>query len=89
MFTALADSLGQLGISPMYHMREVSENKHQGMWVQAIEAKFENKGEGWGRQDFERILAGYEVCNTCSSAKQNDASLLIQNRASRTSLRLS
>lgn len=60
-------------------MREVSENKHQQLWVQAIEAKFENKGESWGRQDFDRILAGYEVCSTfddtCSPAAQRDASL--------------
>lgn len=42
-------------------MREVGKNKHQDLWIQALEAKFENKGESWGRQDFEKILAGFEV----------------------------
>lgn len=42
-------------------MREVGKNKHQDLWVEAMEAKFENKGTAWGRQEFEQILEGYEV----------------------------
>ncbi len=58
---ALADALGQLGVDPIYHMREVANNKHQDLWVEAIDAKFEGKGRVWGRQEFDQILAGYEV----------------------------
>lgn len=51
----------QLGIAPIYHMREVGKNKHQDLWIQAIEAKYEDKGKAWERQDFEQILASFEV----------------------------
>lgn len=57
---SLADALVQLGISPTYHMREVAKNKHQGLWIEALEAKFEGKGTAWQREDFERIFAGFE-----------------------------
>lgn len=59
---ALADALSQLGISNVYHMREVGKNKHQGLWVQALEDNLEGKGSTWGRDDFEKILTGFEVC---------------------------
>jgi hypothetical protein len=42
-------------------MREVGKNNHQAMWLEAVEAKFEGKGKPWGREEFERILSGYEV----------------------------
>lgn len=42
-------------------MREVFKNQHQALWVQALEAKFEGKGHTWQREDFEQILAGYQV----------------------------
>lgn len=57
----------QLGISPIYHMREVGKNKHQDLWVQVLEAKYENKGKAWEREDFEQILAGFEVRITLTS----------------------
>ncbi|KAL1860260.1 hypothetical protein Daus18300_009314 [Diaporthe australafricana] len=57
---SLADALAQLGISNVYHMREVGKNKHQDLWVQALEDNLEGKGPAWGRQDFEKILAGFE-----------------------------
>jgi hypothetical protein len=50
-----------LGATPVYHMREVGKNSHQDLWIQALEAKFEGRGFVWGRNDFEKILAGYEV----------------------------
>lgn len=59
---ALADALTILGIAPVYHMRDVGKNKHQDLWVEAIEAKFEGKGPAWTRDEFDRILSGYEVC---------------------------
>ncbi|KAK0730843.1 hypothetical protein B0H67DRAFT_464583, partial [Lasiosphaeris hirsuta] len=57
---SLADGLVQLGISPIYHMREVAKNKHQGLWVEALNSKFEGLGEPLKREQFERILAGFE-----------------------------
>lgn len=58
---ALAEALSQLGISNVYHMREVGKNKHQDLWIQALEDNIEGKGPAWGREDFENILAGFEV----------------------------
>ncbi|KAK0656856.1 hypothetical protein B0T16DRAFT_452364 [Cercophora newfieldiana] len=57
---SLADGLVHLGITPIYHMREVAKNKHQALWIQAMDAKFEGAGAPWNRDDFERILAGFE-----------------------------
>jgi hypothetical protein len=42
-------------------MREVGKNNHQALWIGAIGAKFEGLGKSWDREDFEKILAGYEV----------------------------
>lgn len=58
---ALADALTQLGISNVYHMREVGKNKHQDLWIQALEDNIEGKGPAWGREEFENILVGFEV----------------------------
>ncbi|KAH8902140.1 hypothetical protein BR93DRAFT_887972 [Coniochaeta sp. PMI_546] len=57
---SIADALVQLGFGPVYHMREVGKNKHQALWIEAIEAKFEGVGKPWQREDFEKILAGFE-----------------------------
>ncbi|KAJ9134635.1 hypothetical protein NKR23_g10063 [Pleurostoma richardsiae] len=57
---SIADALGQMGISPVYHMRDVVRNKHQDLWIQAIEDKFERGGKSWTREDFDRILVGFE-----------------------------
>lgn len=46
-------------------MREVAKNKHQTLWIEAVDAKFEGAGKPWGRDEFERILAGYEVRLCC------------------------
>jgi len=42
-------------------MREVVKNKHQALWIEAVDAKFEGIGARWKRDDFERILAGFDV----------------------------
>lgn len=39
----------------------MAKNKHQALWIEALEAKFEGKGSSWKREGFERILAGFEV----------------------------
>lgn len=59
---ALADALAQLGIPNVYHMREVGMNKHQDLWIRDLEDNLEGKGPAWGQEDFEKILAGFEVC---------------------------
>ncbi|KAK5655406.1 hypothetical protein OQA88_5676 [Cercophora sp. LCS_1] len=41
-------------------MREVGKNKHQALWIEALNSKFEGVGDSWKREDFERILAGFE-----------------------------
>lgn len=51
----------QLGISPIYHMREVGKNKHQALWMDAINAKYDPAQAPWTREQFEQILAGFEV----------------------------
>ena len=38
------------------------ENHYQAeMWTEAAEAKFENKGRKWTREDFDQILGDYSV----------------------------
>lgn len=61
MSVALANALVDLGVTPVYHMREVAKNEHQPLWVRAIEAKEQGKGHAWQREDFEQILAGFQV----------------------------
>jgi hypothetical protein len=58
---ALADALIEVGISPIYHMREVGKNKHQAFWIEALEAKYEGKGQPYGREQFDKILGDFEV----------------------------
>lgn len=50
-----------LDIAPIYHMKYVAKNGHRSMWIQALEAKFENKGHSWGREDFDQVFSGYEA----------------------------
>ena len=59
---ALAEALNKLGVSPVYHMREVGKDKHEHLWIEALEAKFEGKGKPWStKEDFDRILENYQV----------------------------
>ncbi|KAI1212959.1 uncharacterized protein F4807DRAFT_305828 [Annulohypoxylon truncatum] len=58
---SLADALERLGISPVYHMREVGKNKHQAFWIEALDAKFEGRGEPFNREKFDQILRPYEA----------------------------
>ncbi|KAI1082310.1 P-loop containing nucleoside triphosphate hydrolase protein [Whalleya microplaca] len=65
---SLANSLARLGITPVYHMREVGKNNHQGLWLEALEAKFEGKGEPWNREKFDQILGGFEALSDIPAA---------------------
>lgn len=42
-------------------MREVAKNNHHGLWLEAMETKFEGKGKPLEREFFEEMLGGYEV----------------------------
>ncbi|KAL1862513.1 hypothetical protein VTK73DRAFT_6765 [Phialemonium thermophilum] len=62
---SLADALTHLGFGPVYHMRDVGKNNHQGFWIEAIEVKFESppgekQGPALGRKKFDTVLAGFE-----------------------------
>ncbi|ETS85787.1 hypothetical protein PFICI_03812 [Pestalotiopsis fici W106-1] len=57
---SIAEALIQLGISPIYHMREVGQNNHQAAWAEAMDAKFEGKGKPYGREEFDKILGDFE-----------------------------
>ncbi|KAF4923447.1 hypothetical protein CGCVW01_v004631 [Colletotrichum viniferum] len=68
---SLADALIQLGISPVYHMREVGVNHHQDFWIRAIEdhippfspseLKKTITTAPWTREQWDTILAPYEA----------------------------
>lgn len=43
-------------------MREVGKHQHEALWVDALEAKYEGKGDAWStKEDFERILKDFQV----------------------------
>jgi len=42
-------------------MRDVFKNQHGGLWISALEAKFENKGKLFGRKEFDKFLGNYSV----------------------------
>ncbi|KAF5513227.1 hypothetical protein CGCF413_v000091 [Colletotrichum fructicola] len=67
---SLADALIQLGISPVYHMREVGVNNHQEFWIRAIvdhippfspSEQTKITTTPWTREQWETILAPYEA----------------------------
>jgi len=57
---SIATALETLGFTPIYHMKEIYQNKHQDSWIRAMEAKFEGKGE-WGKEEWWGLLGGWEV----------------------------
>ncbi|KAK8049281.1 hypothetical protein PG994_011011 [Apiospora phragmitis] len=57
--SALAEALIHLGISPVYHVREVGKNQHTPLRTEAIGAMFEVDSP-WGREEFDKILDEYE-----------------------------
>ncbi|KAK8056558.1 hypothetical protein PG993_001785 [Apiospora rasikravindrae] len=58
--SAFAEALIYLGISPVYHVREVGKNQHAPLWTEAIEAIFE-ENMSWGREEFDSVMGEYEV----------------------------
>ncbi|KAI4869480.1 hypothetical protein F4820DRAFT_463429 [Hypoxylon rubiginosum] len=68
VYLALADALERLGIGPVYHMREVGKNRHQALWIEALDAKFEGRGEPYDRERFDQILGNYEALSDYPAA---------------------
>lgn len=62
---ALADALILLGYDKVYHMREVVApgRDDRKSWIEAIEAKYEGKGQPYGRLEYDKVLADYKVCS--------------------------
>ncbi|KAH7157773.1 P-loop containing nucleoside triphosphate hydrolase protein [Dactylonectria estremocensis] len=56
---SLADALDLLGISPVYHMREVGKHGHAELWMAALEAK--QSGIPWTRAQFNQMLGGFQA----------------------------
>lgn len=54
-------ALGALGYKNAYHMTTVGPCDHHDKWVAALEAKFEQKGTEFGKQEFDELLAGFDV----------------------------
>lgn len=43
-------------------MREVGKNKHQGFWIEALEAKYGDKaGKVPGKEEFDEIFENFNV----------------------------
>ena len=58
--TALADALAILGISPIYHMREVGKNNHADLWTALLYEKFGAYGSSLPPSDLTTILSNYK-----------------------------
>jgi Sulfotransferase domain len=56
---ALADVLAILGISPVYHQREVRKNSHSEAWAELLSRK--KAGRPITVEDFDTILGSFAV----------------------------
>ncbi|KAG4255673.1 hypothetical protein FPRO03_04622 [Fusarium proliferatum] len=57
---SLADALAILGISPIYHMREVGKNDHADLWTALLYEKFGTDGSSQPPNDLITILSNYK-----------------------------
>lgn len=58
---AIGEALRTLGHQNVYHMTSVGPNNHHDKWVSALEAKFENNGTEFTKQDFDELLGDFDV----------------------------
>lgn len=58
---SLFAAMEELGYTP-YHMSKAiqSPKSNLDVWREAIDAKFNGKGEKWGREEFDKILGNYD-----------------------------
>lgn len=59
--SAICEALGALGYQNAYHMTTVGPNGHHDKWVAALKAKFEHEGAEFGKEEFDELLAGFDV----------------------------
>ncbi|KAF5965410.1 hypothetical protein FCOIX_12975 [Fusarium coicis] len=57
---SLADALAILGISPIYHMREIGKNNHADLWTALMYEKFDKGGSSKPMGNLVTILWNYE-----------------------------
>lgn len=60
--TSLRDALVELGYHPYKFLNVFSHQHHADCWIEAINAKFHGKGQPYGREEFDKLFAGYDVC---------------------------
>ncbi|KAL0938359.1 uncharacterized protein CTRU02_204969 [Colletotrichum truncatum] len=65
---SLADALIYLGITPVYHMREVAKSSHQDLWIRAIadnlppfSSPTQPPSNPWTREQWDELLGSYEA----------------------------
>lgn len=53
-----------------YHMVEAGNTRSFRYWLEALEAKYENKGKPYRRSEFDKLLGQYSVshCIPCSGS---------------------
>ncbi|KAE8447045.1 hypothetical protein EG329_011180 [Mollisiaceae sp. DMI_Dod_QoI] len=56
---SLADALILLGITPVYHMREVRKNGHEKYWLPLLEAKYSDPSRPISRAQFDEFLGDF------------------------------
>lgn len=70
---AICQALGVLGYKNAYHMTTVGPNGHHDKWVAALEAKFENKGDEFGKKELDDLLQNFDVGYTPAYTSSSQA----------------
>lgn len=62
--SAIKKALEDLGYINIYHASDIFRNPHDAeKWTAALEARYEEKGKEFGREEFDDILGNYSVRN--------------------------
>ncbi|KAL9579585.1 MAG: hypothetical protein Q9203_006631 [Teloschistes exilis] len=56
---SLVAALKKLGYTP-YDFADRITLSHHGLWTDALRAKYQGKGEPWGRKEFDRVFKGFD-----------------------------
>jgi hypothetical protein len=67
--SSLCSALDTLGYKT-YHMEENIKNPRRffPLWIEALSAKFKNKGRPFGKAEFDKIFADYDACSDLPTA---------------------
>ena len=65
ILSAMWVALQKLGYTP-YHMAEAMRNPQRDfpLWMEALDAKYKGKGQPFGREEFDKLLADVDVRTT-------------------------